>query len=651
MVAAKYAPETIESVEVVMTGGIPHPEQGDEAVKGPAKAAGQDRAEGVSPGHHEGGVVESDNLTPSMQEMAAEQARQVQARDKEAAGVDTKNIAKDLDLRAKNINIKVETTHDEVIKESAKRGFLNSPLDIAKGELSKSVSRHLNDGSQSSLIGPVKAGDAQPKPYEFTLPKDTDVYESANAGMFFPIGLRQHFQLRKSEFKSPGDDKNLEIIRPGILDLLAKTPIKDDKNLTTAEKAGLYDSRDALLGSQDIDEALSNALHLARLYQHLQYIEEAKRATYLALGIDPDNQLGKQLLKELERVHPVDIGIRQPVAQAPILTESNLKNRILNLSGGKVCVIGDLLIDELIEGKPERISREAPVLILEHVDSVLIPGGAANTAHNVSSLNGKCHAIGVCGQDDYAPKLAHLLDDHGISHALVTDESRPTTIKTRIVSKSHALMQQLLRIDRISHQKISPEIEARIIESIEQAAEKYNAIILSDYKSGVITDGIITAVRKCAEKYSNLVIVDAQGAFERFAGSTLMTPNQPDAEAAAGFKVTSKESLQRLGETLLQRSSVKALLVTRGGEGMVLFEQGKPMFELPAFNRSEVFDVTGAGDTVVATMALALTSGSSLPEAMALGNLAASIVVRKPGTEVTSQKEMLEHLDHLQLPD
>lgn len=549
---------------------------------------------------------------------------------------DTAKNPRDLDLRA-NIHIKVETTKDEVLKESAKRGFLTGPYRGQDAPVNK-ISRSLHDQSQD-------------KSREFTLPKTSEMSAAANAGLFFPIGLRQHFQLRKAEFKSPGEDKNLESIRPGILDFLAKTPIKDDKNLTSAEKAGLFESRDCLLDSQDIDEVLSNALHLARLYQHLRYIEEAKRATYLALGIDPDNQLGKQLLKELERVHPVDIGIRQNVPQSHILTKSALKNRILNLSGGRVCVVGDLLIDELVEGRPERISREAPVLILEHVDSVLIPGGAANTAHNVSALNGKCHAVGVCGRDDYAPRLARLLEDHGISHALVEDESRPTTIKTRIVSKSHALMQQLLRIDRISHQKVSAEIEARLIAAIDRAAESYKAIILSDYKSGVITDGVIEAVRKRAEKHGTMVIVDAQGSFERFSGCTLMTPNQPDAEAAAGFKITSRESLQKLGEVLLARSAVKALLVTRGGDGMVLFEQGKPMFELPAFNRSEVFDVTGAGDTVVATMALALTSGASLPEAMALGNLAASIVVRKPGTEVTSQKEMLEHLELLHLPD
>lgn len=130
-----------------------------------------------------------------------------------------------------------------------------------------------------------------------------------------------------------------------------------------------------------------------------------------------------------------------------------------------------------------------------------------------------------------------------------------------------------------------------------------------------------------------------------------MTPNQPDAEAYGEMKITSKESLQKLGDLLLEKSGVKALLVTRGGEGMVLFQKGVEMFEIPAFNRSEVFDVTGAGDTVVATMSLALTSGATMEESMALGNLAASIVVRKPGTAVTSQKEMLDHLEKLNLPD
>jgi rfaE bifunctional protein kinase chain/domain len=349
-------------------------------------------------------------------------------------------------------------------------------------------------------------------------------------------------------------------------------------------------------------------------------------------------------------VQITELGLKSSLEPSPF-SKSALRNRIVNLSGGKVVVVGDLLIDELVEGRPERISREAPVLVLEHVDTELIPGGAANTAHNITALGGKCHAIGVCGKDDYAPKLAKVLERYGITYDLIEDESRPTTVKSRVISKSHSLLQQLLRIDRISHAKIDSQIESRLIEKINTANQSFNAIIVSDYKAGVITDGVIAAVRTLAENQDTMVIVDAQNSFERFGNCTLMTPNQPDAEAASGIKITSRESLKQLGEILLNKSGVKALLVTRGGDGMVLFERGKPMVELPAFNRSEVFDVTGAGDTVVATMALALTSGASMPEAMALGNLAASIVVRKPGTEVTSQKEMLQHLEQLNLPE
>jgi rfaE bifunctional protein kinase chain/domain len=475
---------------------------------------------------------------------------------------------------------------------------------------------------------------------------------------FFPIGLKQEMLPLKSEYKGePPEDKTFERFKPRLLELLEQTAKTGEQSsdLSRTEAKELAESRNRLNDCDNSSEALSNALHLARLYQHLRYINEALKATLFALGIDPENILGRQLLKELERVQIAELGLsghelKDPSTQNALFTRSSLRHRIINLSGGKVIVVGDLLIDELVEGRPERISREAPVLVLEHVDTELIPGGAANTAHNITALGGQCHAIGVCGKDDYAPKLGAVLARHGITYDLVEDDSRPTTVKSRVISKSHSLLQQLLRIDRISHAKISPAIEAKVIDKIGKANENFHAIVVSDYKAGVITDGVIEAVRSLAETRDTIVIVDAQNRFERFNHCTLMTPNQPDAEAEAGIKITSKESLQALGEVLLNKSGVKALLVTRGGEGMVLFERGKAMVEIPAFNRSEVFDVTGAGDTVVATMALALTSGATLPEAMALGNLAASIVVRKPGTEVTSQKEMLDHLEQLDIP-
>lgn len=333
------------------------------------------------------------------------------------------------------------------------------------------------------------------------------------------------------------------------------------------------------------------------------------------------------------------------------LSKVKLRQRIRNLSAGKVVVVGDMLIDELLEGKPERISREAPVLILEHVDTQLIPGGAANTANNIAALGGACHAIGVCGRDEYALKMTTLFDRAGITHGLVEDGSRPTTVKTRVLSKSHSFRQQLLRLDRISHEPISKAIEEMIAARLRAVALDYQAIVLSDYKGGTITDNLIGYCRTIAKDHKLKLVVDAQNRFERFQHITLMTPNQPDTEQVVGFPIDSKESLQRAGEMLLQMTGAEAILVTRGAHGMALFEQGREMCELPVFNKSEVFDVTGAGDTVIATMALALVTGSSFLEAMALGNLAAGIVVKKPGTAITTQSELLETLEQVDIKD
>ncbi|MCA9805565.1 MAG: bifunctional hydroxymethylpyrimidine kinase/phosphomethylpyrimidine kinase, partial [Cyanobacteria bacterium HKST-UBA02] len=368
----------------------------------------------------------------------------------------------------------------------------------------------------------------------------------------------------------------------------------------------------------------------------------------LAMATDPKSVLANQLFKELERVHPPDIAI-SPITARAQLTKSNLARRIIDLGKGNVIVVGDLLIDELLEGRPERISREAPVLILEHVDTNLIPGGAANTANNITALGGACHAIGVCGVDDYAGKLAAMLEKHGITHDLVADPTRPTTVKTRILSKSHSLMQQLLRLDRIAHRNIDSSVERELGLKVAAAASRYQAIILSDYRAGAITNSIIESCRKIAMETRTLLIVDAQNGFERFGGCSLITPNQPDTEAALGYKIDSPLNLSRAGDEMLRLSGAEAILITRGSEGMALFQKNQPMEELPPFNRSEVFDVTGAGDTVVATMALALVTGSSYVEAMALGNLAAGIVVKKSGTAVTSQKEMLDTLETLDI--
>ena len=462
---------------------------------------------------------------------------------------------------------------------------------------------------------------------------------------------RAHIPLLKSEYAKSDTDKPAEQYRPMVQNFLKETPI--DERLSNHDFLNqISKTRESLSNAKSPQDAASDALHLARLYHHMRYIEEAKKAVDLSLGIDPANRHGKEVFGELEKMQSAEIGAATAhFAISEPLSKSNLRKRILNLTGGKVIVIGDLLIDELLEGKPERISREAPVLILEHVDTELIPGGAANTAHNIVALGGKCHAVGVCGDDEYATKMATLFDHVGIEHSLVRDPSRPTTVKTRILSKSHSFKQQLLRLDRISHDRVAPHIEQKLIDTLRAVDGGYHAVILSDYRAGVMTDDVIRAVRAFAADKNLLLIVDAQDDFARFQNVTLMTPNQPDAEKAVGFEITDRESLQRAGDELLMITGAAAMLITRGGEGMVLFQQGELMIELPAFNRLEVFDVSGAGDTVVATMTLALVTGSSFYEAMALGNLAAGIVVKKPGTAVTSQKEMLENLDMLKLQE
>lgn len=518
------------------------------------------------------------------------------------------------------------------------------------------LNRYLGKGLTPELGRELSGKSATPslseqQPREFKWADQKDISNTSRLNQFAP-GSAQFLQPRKSEFAKP-EEKPISELKVAVDNFLKKTDHLDEKSLTDAEILELEQTRIAIESATSTADLLSNTLHLARLYQHLRYIDEAKQAVQLALGIDPEHMLGKQVFTELERMHPADMGSTSstPPVVSPGLTKSALRKRIQALSGGRVIVIGDLLIDELLEGKPERISREAPVLILEHVDTELIPGGAANTAHNISALGGICHAIGVCGDDEYANKLGSLLEGCGITHSLVRDPSRPTTVKTRILSKSHSLMQQLLRLDRISHEPLSTEIEDKLVTRLRNATTGYKAIVLSDYRAGVISEKVINACREESKKSNIMVIVDAQGDFSRFKEVTLMTPNQPDTEKAVGYSLHNRDELRRAGDEILKATNAKSLLVTRGAEGMALFQQGKEMVEIPVFNRSDVFDVTGAGDTVVATMALALVSGASYVEAMALGNLAAGIVVRKSGTAVTSQKEMIENLDRLNLPE
>ena len=338
--------------------------------------------------------------------------------------------------------------------------------------------------------------------------------------------------------------------------------------------------------------------------------------------------------------------------------KNKLSGLIEKLSSGSVLVIGDIILDEFIVGSPERISREAPVIILEHVSSTYALGGASNAAHNASSIGAKCHLIGVVGEDLYAKALENECIKNKINPVLSFDKNRPTTVKTRLLSTAHKhptssviFKQQLLRLDRLSRKNIALNIEEELIINFESYIKKVKAVLISDYSLGICSKKTIKNLISIANKNKVPVIVDAGCDFQRFHSSYLITPNQPDAESAVGFSVTDKDSLIRAGKKLIKISGAENVLITRGSEGMALFNAKKSdnPFILPAFNVSEVFDVTGAGDTVAGVIACAVSVKSPLETACTLGNLAASIVVTKYGTAVTNKKELKNHLHSIKL--
>ena len=326
------------------------------------------------------------------------------------------------------------------------------------------------------------------------------------------------------------------------------------------------------------------------------------------------------------------------------ISVEKLKGLVQKLANARILVIGDLALDEMVYGDTERISREAPVLILQHTHTKYILGGASNAAHNVSTINGgKVSVIGVVGDDYQAQDLKNAFNDAGIDcSSLITDRTRKTITKTRISgSCSHSITQQIVRIDRQTNAPISFSTEAKLIEKIEKLIPEYDAVILSDYHIGTLSEKIVNSVMTTAEKYSKKVIVDAQKNLEKYQGCYSMTPNLPDTQKQVGFYLNSKEDFLRAGEKLLEQTNADNILITCGAEGMVVIEKNSKYTHIPVFNKSKVFDVTGAGDTVTAIYTLALACGAEPVYAAIIGNIAAGIVVKQFGCATTTIDEIL----------
>lgn len=325
------------------------------------------------------------------------------------------------------------------------------------------------------------------------------------------------------------------------------------------------------------------------------------------------------------------------------MENNTIRDVIKNLSNPKILVVGDLALDEMVYGDTERISREAPVLILQHTHTKYILGGASNAAHNVSALNnGNVSVIGIVGDDYQAQDLRTELVNAGINcDGLVVDKDRKTITKTRISgSCSQSVTQQIVRIDRQTNAPVSKETEDKIINKIKDVIGEYDAVIISDYHIGTITDNVIRAITDSARENSVKVIVDAQRNLDRYKGIYSMTPNLPDTQKHVGFFLKSKEDFIKAGNILIEQTGAENILITCGDNGMVLIEKGNKYTHIPVFNKSKVFDVTGAGDTVTAIYALALASGASAVDAAVIGNIAAGIVIKQFGCATTTIEEI-----------
>lgn len=330
------------------------------------------------------------------------------------------------------------------------------------------------------------------------------------------------------------------------------------------------------------------------------------------------------------------------------INKDKLIGYIKDLKNTKVLIIGDLAMDEMVYGNTERISREAPVLILLHTETREILGAASNAAHNASAINsGKVSVIGVLGEDYQADQLKEAFKNAGINtEYLVYDATRKTTTKTRISgSCSQSVTQQIVRIDRQTSTPISKETEAKVIAQMEKAIPLHDAIILSDYHIGVLTQKVIDRAIELANKHNKVIVADIQKNFDKYKNVTSLTPNLPDTQKFLGFSLNTKEDFEKAGTILHNMIKPKSILITCGDRGMMVIEPDYKVTEIPVFNKSHVFDVTGAGDTVTAIYTMALSIGAEPVYAAVIGNIAASIVIKQFGCATTTIDELLEMVE------
>jgi D-beta-D-heptose 7-phosphate kinase/D-beta-D-heptose 1-phosphate adenosyltransferase len=310
---------------------------------------------------------------------------------------------------------------------------------------------------------------------------------------------------------------------------------------------------------------------------------------------------------------------------------SQLSAILENFSRVNLLVVGDLMLDRFIWGNVERLSPEAPVPVLRVVSEKSSLGGAANVIHNIRSLGGQVTACGIVGKDEAGKRIISALGEIGASTSgVIADAGFQTIEKSRIVASPHH--QQIVRLDRENHQSVREATLKKLRDFIAARASRFNAIVVSDYGKGTIHEDFLAWLAKTLDRQKLICVVDPKKEnYERYRFPTLITPNKSEAGEASGIDICDERSLLAAGKKLVRKWRAEAVLITRGAEGMSLFRRRFPVKHFPTEARG-VFDVTGAGDTVVAVCALALASGAGFAEAAVLANIAAGFVGDEVGT-------------------
>jgi D-beta-D-heptose 7-phosphate kinase/D-beta-D-heptose 1-phosphate adenosyltransferase len=313
-------------------------------------------------------------------------------------------------------------------------------------------------------------------------------------------------------------------------------------------------------------------------------------------------------------------------------------NLLASFPGKRVLVLGDVMLDEFIWGDVRRISPEAPVPVVAVKRRTYVPGGASNTAANVAAFGGRPMLLGVIGKDSAADQLRAVLAKNGIdSDGLVADGQRVTTTKARIVAHN----QQVVRLDSEQREPLSPGQEDEVIRQAETRMEDADACIISDYAKGVVSSRVARQFIRLARQAGRPVIVDPKGSdYTKYRGATIIKPNVHEAETCTKQEITDEPSLLDVGRRLIEILEGSSVLITRGGEGMSLIRDGSRVVHVPALCRN-VFDVTGAGDTVAGALAMGLAAKGALEEVIEIANLAASVVVGKVGTATVTLDELV----------